>query len=419
MNLSEKLKAYLSKNDIEREKIVAPPENLYDTSDHIETLLNAKTVATPFGEHLVVEKNYPLSHIHGSTELRSVLDIPGHLTRIIAKDDAYKDFDFSNALFIDTETTGLAGGTGTLAFLTGIGFFDKNNFKVIQYFIRDYDEEAAALYSLNALLKNFKNIISFNGRCYDVPLLTTRYLLNRMENPLEDILHLDLLLSARRFYRERLESVSLSSLETNLLFIKRRGDIPGWEIPSVYFRFLNDRNPLPLKPIFYHNCMDILSMVAITDKIAKSLDDPINSESCQNQDYYCIGRVFEDMGMIEESICCYNEAVKVPEIKEKSYLQLSLLYKRLGNWHKAEELWIKMVEENLNTKFALLELAKYYEHKVKDYNKALKAAQRALEIERKKDVFTGYAHKEEIAELKKRIERIELKKEKSKTAIAL
>lgn len=160
-------------------------------------------------------------------------------------------------------------------------------------------------------------------------------------------------------------------------------------------------------------------MVAITDKIAKSLDDPINSESCQNQDYYCIGRVFEDMGMIEESIRCYNEAVKVPEIKEKSYLQLSLLYKRLGNWHKAEELWIKMVEENLNTKFALLELAKYYEHKVKDYNKALKAAQRALEIERKKDVFTGYAHKEEIAELKKRIERIELKKEKSKTAIAL
>lgn len=419
MNLSEKLKAYLSKNDIEREKIVAPPENLYDTSDHIETLLNAKTVATPFGEHLVVEKNYPLSHIHGSTELRSVLDIPGHLTRIIAKDDAYKDFDFSNALFIDTETTGLAGGTGTLAFLTGIGFFDKNNFKVIQYFIRDYDEEAAALYSLNALLKNFKNIISFNGRCYDVPLLTTRYLLNRMENPLEDILHLDLLLSARRFYRERLESVSLSSLETNLLFIKRRGDIRGWEIPSVYFQFLNDRNPLPLKPVFYHNCMDILSMVAITDKIAKSLDDPINSESCQNQDYYCIGRVFEDMGMIEESIRCYNEAVKVPEIKEKSYLQLSLLYKRLGNWHKAEELWIKMVEENLNTKFAVLELAKYYEHKVKDYNKALKAAQHALEIERKKDVFTGYAHKEEIAELKKRIKRIELKKEKSKTAIAL
>lgn len=252
-------------------------------------------------------------------------------------------------------------------------------------------------------------MVSFNGKSYDIPLLSTRYMLNRMENPLEKTFHLDLLACARRLYRERLGSVSLSSLEANLLSLKREGDIPGYEIPSVYFKFLRDKNPYPLKPIFYHNRMDILSMVTLTANMAKSFKAPFESKHCANQDYYCLGRVFEDMGMIEQSIECYEKALNVSWVRERSYTRLSLLYKRLDLWRKAERLWIDMVKNNINTVFALVELAKYYEHKLKDYDKAAQVTQKALETVYKKRTIVGHSLKDEIAELKKRLKRIDCK----------
>ncbi|AEE91126.1 conserved protein of unknown function [Tepidanaerobacter acetatoxydans Re1] len=413
MNLSEKLRAYVSNKQASDKRSDVPIKT--KPYSEISTLLGATTVNTPLGEHFVVEKSYPGSHIHGEIELNAIFNISGEIVKLIAKNCAYKDFDFSRAIFIDTETTGLAGGTGTMAFLAGVGFFEGSSFKIKQYFISDYDEEAAALYSLSDLLKNFDSFVSFNGKSYDIPLLSTRYMLNRMENPVEKTFHLDLLAAARRLYRERLESVSLSSLEENLLSLRREGDIPGYEIPSVYFRFLRDRNPNSLKPIFYHNRMDILSMVSLTVNMAKSFKTPFDSKTCVNQDYYCLGRVFEDMGMIEQSIRCYEMALDVPEVQEKSYRQLSLLYKRLNCWEDAENLWIKMAKGNIDTVFALEELAKYYEHKLKDYGKAALATQRALEIIYKKNTFIGYTLKDDICRFKKRLERIESKQEKNKS----
>lgn len=413
MNLSEKLKTFISnKQSDDKSKDEPVKTGLYPPA---HKLLGATTVTTPFGEHLLVERTYPSCYMHGNIELDLIFNISPEILKLIAKNCDYADFDFSDTVFIDTETTGLAGGTGTLAFLTGVGFFEGNVFKVLQYFIRDFDEEAAALYSLSELIKRFNSIVSFNGKSYDIPLLSTRYMLNRMDSPLEKPFHLDLLSSARRLYRERLESVSLSSLETNLLSLKREGDILGYEVPSVYFKFLRDKNPYPLKPIFYHNRMDILSMVTLTVNMAKSFKAPFNSTICANQDYYCLGRIFEDMGMIERSIRCYEKALNVSGVKEKSHTQLSLLYKRLNNWQEAEKLWINMAECNINTVFALVELAKYYEHKLKDYDRAALATQRALETEYKKKTLVGYSLKDEILELKKRLERIKCKKQKQES----
>ncbi len=413
MNLSEKLKTFISgkqKGNI-KTNIHTPKNDIYPA---VDTALEATTVNTPFGEHLIVKKTYPDSYLHGKIKLDSVFNISGEILKLIAKNCNYAGFDFSRAVFIDTETTGLAGGTGTLAFLTGVGFFEGNSFKILQYFIRDYDEEIAVLYSLSNLLKNFDSMVSFNGKSFDIPLLSTRYMLNRMENPVEKTFHLDLLASARRLYRERLESVSLSSLEINLLSLEREGDIPGCEIPSVYFKFLRDRNPYPLKPIIYHNRMDILSMVTLTVSMARSFKAPFDSTTCPNQDYYCLGRVFEDMGMIEQSIKCYEKALNVSGVREKSYTQLSLLYKRLERWQEAERLWINMAKYNINTVFALVELAKYYEHKLKDYDRAALVTQRALETVYKKSTFIGCSLKDEMSELKKRLERIKCKREKHK-----
>jgi uncharacterized protein YprB with RNaseH-like and TPR domain len=411
LNLSEKLKTFISGKQIDNIKTDehTRDKDLYPAMGKI---LEAKTVNTPLGEHFIVEKIYKSSHMHGEVKLDSVFNISPEILKLIAKNGVFESFDFSRAVFIDTETTGLAGGTGTLAFLIGVGFFEGNEFRIIQYFISDYDEETAALYSLRGLLKNFDSMVSFNGKSFDIPLLSTRYMLNRIENPLEKTFHLDLLACARRLYRERLESVSLSSLETNLLSLKREGDIPGYEIPSVYFRFLRDKNPYPIKPIFYHNRMDILSMVTLTANMAKSFKAPFDSKNCANQDYYCLGRIFEDMGMIERSIECYEKALNVSGVRERSYTQLSLLYKRLDRWQEAERLWIDMAKSNINIVFALVELAKYYEHKLKDYDKAAQVTKKALETVYKKRTLVGNSLKDELAELKKRFERIKCKREK-------
>ncbi|NLZ51748.1 MAG: tetratricopeptide repeat protein [Thermoanaerobacteraceae bacterium] len=413
MNLSEKLKTFLSNESVRNKKEHIKTRFYPSVSD----IVGGTTVTTPFGEHLLVEKTYPGSHIHGNIQLDLVCNISGEIIKLIAKSSAYESFDFARAVFIDTETTGLAGGSGTLAFLIGVGFFQGNDFKILQYFISDYDKETAALYSLSKLLEKFNGIVTFNGKSYDIPLLEARYMLSRMESPFKKPFHLDLLASARRLYKERLESVSLSSLETNLLCFKRDGDIPGFEIPSVYFRFLKDNNPHPLKPIFYHNRMDILSMVTLTNSMACAFKEHLDSTTCVNQDYYCLGRVFEDMGMIEQSIKCYEKALHVMEVKDKSYTQLSLLYKRLGQWQEAERLWTAMVKSNIRPVFALVELAKYYEHKLKDYDRAAEATQKALEKVYTRNALVGYTLKEEIFELKKRLERIKCKQNKHETSI--
>jgi uncharacterized protein YprB with RNaseH-like and TPR domain len=412
LKLSEKLRAFLSTKPKEKKDEKNLTTNFHKS---LGDILGTIEISTPFGEHLLVERSYPDSHIHGNVQLNLIYNISGEIIKLIAKCPDYEDLDFRRAVFIDTETTGLAGGSGTLAFLIGVGFFEGDSFKVLQYFISDYDKEAAALYSLSNLLKKFDSLVTFNGKSYDIPLLEARYMISRMESPFNKTFHLDLLSAARRLYKERLESVSLSSLEQNLLSLKREGDIPSYEIPSVYFRFLRDSNPYPLKPVFYHNRMDILSMVTLTISMANAFKEPLDTTSCKNQDYYCLGRVFEDMGMVEKSIECYKRALQVQGVREKTHAQLSLLYKRLGRWQEAERLWMAMVEANIRPVFALVELAKYYEHRLKDYNRAAKAAQMALENVYKKNSLVGYTLKDEIVELKKRLERIKCKQKKYET----
>jgi uncharacterized protein YprB with RNaseH-like and TPR domain len=411
LNLAEKLKNFIANKEVQdktEELSMKRPSNY----PRVDEVLEAKELNTPFGEHLMAEMIYSSSFKHGNRILANIFDTAPDTVKLIAKDSNFEEFDFSRCVFIDTETTGLAGGTGTLAFLIGLGFFEGERFRVIQYFMRDYDEETAVLYTLANLLREFDSIVSFNGKSYDIPLLSTRYMLNRMENPFNKAFHLDLLSSARRLYKERFESVSLSSLETNLLSLGRKGDIPGYEIPSVYFQYLRDRNPHPLKPIFYHNRMDILSMVTLSASIAESFDDPFATTACADQDFYCLGRVFQDMGMIDRSIDCYKRALDIPGVRGKAYIQLSLLFKRQGQWEQAEKLWLRMIDKRIHVIFALVELAKYYEHRVKDYNKALAVSQKALEEACKKASLTRFSSKDEIAELKKRCQRIEGKKGK-------
>jgi len=418
VNLYDKLKTYIGKD--ENRDGIQPYDRGnegFDSGDFLRIqkneligrALNATPVKTPLGEHLIAVNSYEDAFCHADVRLSGIFTIPPEIIGLIAKDSCYNSFDFMKSVFIDTETTGLAGGSGTYAFLIGVGYFEGQSFKLVQYFMRDYDEEPAVLHSLNNLVKGFESVVSFNGKAYDIPLLSTRFLINRMENPMGKPFHLDLLASARRLYKERLASVSLSSLETNLFSMERQGDMPSFEIPSIYFRFLRDKNPNPLKPIFYHNRMDILSMVTLIIKMAGALQDPFGSDSCAAQDFYCLGKLYEEMEMFGESIKSYSKALEIPGVREKAYVRLSLLYKRLGRWDEAQKLWMQMARDNIHTAFALVELAKMYEHRTREYEKAEQVTRRALELAYKSRGLLGFTPEEEIKELKKRLERIMIK----------
>ena len=179
MRLSDKLRTFVKQPCSPNEKI-----NTHDQCD-ICRVLNSSSIRNAYGEHLVIEKIYDRNYSHAGVILSKIFDIPPEALTIMSKNSKFTNFDFSKALFIDTETTGLAGGSGTYAFLVGVGYFDGSSFTLKQYFMKDFNEETAMLYSLQKLFKDFGFIVSFNGKAYDVPLLATRFLINRMENPLE------------------------------------------------------------------------------------------------------------------------------------------------------------------------------------------------------------------------------------------
>lgn len=412
MSYIDKLKTYLGSSASIRQT-TEDTTDAKDYPDEFHRVLGGVPVVSPHGAHMVADNDCRITQMHGGLCLSGALDISPEIIELMAKDSIFRGFDFRRALFIDTETTGLSGGTGTLAFLIGVGYFREDRFHMRQYFLRDFDEEASALCAMVGQTADYDYLVSFNGRSFDIPLLSTRLMLNRMANPFEDMPNLDLLFSARRIFKERLKSVSLSSLESELFDLKRTGDIPGYEIPSVYFRYLRDKNPVPLRPIFYHNRIDILSMVTLAVRLAKALADPFCQGNCADEDYYCLGKIYADRGDTDKAIRCYTKALEIPAVRGRAYIELSLLYKRRGRAADAKKLWHEMDERGIEASFALVELAKYYEHLAKDYDKAMNCTQRAIELALKRKAFSAdMINISDLVQLNKRRERIKRKQNK-------
>ncbi len=314
-------------------------------------------------------------------------------------------------LFIDTETTGLMGGTGTLPFMIGAGYFEEDKFIVRQYFMRDYDDEYALLLDLNELIKDHNYLVSFNGKSFDLPLLETRFVLNRL-NKIEIDFHFDLLHISRRVWNH-LPSCSLGSLEEEILDIYRRDDIPGSDIPKIYFKFLRKKDPLLVAPVFKHNLIDIVSLVVLLKHLLEVYN---NSKSCQLSAYelYNLGKYWEKKKGLAQSINFYEKAkIKSDKYKlnEDIAKKLSWQYKRNDEWEKAVSIWEEMLENEQGKLFPYIELTKFYEHQQKDFKKAKKYVIIAKDILREKRVlFENYSDKKE--KLDYRLNRLEKKLEK-------
>ncbi|MEJ2757708.1 MAG: ribonuclease H-like domain-containing protein, partial [Anaerolineales bacterium] len=328
----------------------------------IESLLEGELAVTPHGEVFQVEEQFPLDYQQGNTPL--LLSSSLDLISAWAGDERIAAHSPEQFAFVDTETTGLAGGSGTYAFMVGVGRFEPEGFHLMQFFMRDPSEEPALLHALEQFLAPCETVVSFNGKSYDLPLLHARYTTNGWPFPLQQTAHLDLLHLARRLWRDRLPSRTLTYLEEHILEQTRTGeDTPGYMIPELYFEYLRSGDARPLKGIFYHNAMDILTLAALTNHIAHLLTDPLDGRVAHALDLAAIGKLNEDLGYLDKAARILAHSLEHPmpgEIKSQVMKRLSFVHKRRGEMPEALSLWWQAAADR--EMYAHEELAKYFEH---------------------------------------------------------
>ena len=200
-----------------------------------ELLPDSEEITTASGPVFVIHGRHHRGVLHGRKRIGELAHLDTRHAALLAGHPSLLNYNLQDALFLDTETTGLSGGTGTLAFLIGLGWYDGDAFITRQLFARDFSEEAALLDCLTGLAQDKRFLVTFNGKAFDINLLSTRFILNRMKDPLSAMPHLDLLHPSRRLIGHRLENSRLVTIEEKILGHSREGDIPGSEIPQRYF----------------------------------------------------------------------------------------------------------------------------------------------------------------------------------------
>jgi uncharacterized protein YprB with RNaseH-like and TPR domain len=346
----------------------------------METIVDAEVLETDFGSCCIRTKEYDLTKTHGTVSLGQIDAVSPYFLHLAGKDENLLEIDLRRSLFFDTETTGLAGGSGTYIFLAGAGYFENDKFIIRQFFLRDFPDELATLQAINKLLNSFSGLVSFNGKSFDWPLLQTRFIYHRIKSALTDPPHLDLLHAARRVWKHRLRDCSLGNLENEIILVHRDNDIPSYLIPQLYFQYLRTKDPQPLHKVFYHNETDILSLVSLTIMLNQIHEQPIQKLD-HSVDLTTLAKHYENTNQWQRNIAIYQALLKSEsnmEFKAEINLRLSYCYKRLGQWENALSLWEQLLASGSFRIEPYEELAKYYEHLVRDYNKAEQIVLKAL-----------------------------------------
>lgn len=346
-------------------------ENAPLESYSLENVLDGEWVSNNSNEVFIVTKRYPLDHKHGNVNLSEQADL--HLISQYAKNEKIHPTSLDKLLFLDTEATGLYTGVGTYTFLIGTGKFTPDCFEIKQFFLREPGEEISQLTTFEEYIAGAQTLVTYNGKAFDLPLLTTRFIFNLLPSPVNDLYHIDLLHLARRLWKLRLPSRTLGNIETFILEFQRSGmDIPGWMIPDLYYDYLHTNDARPLQQVFYHNEIDVLSMAALLIHISQMLTNPLDHHH-HSLDILSIAKLYADLGHIEYAIRLYNHALEHHQYEDQHALpaikHLAALEKRRQNYNAAITWWKLAAEKG--ELYAYIELAKVYEHVHKDYSQAI------------------------------------------------
>ncbi len=376
----------------------------------IDRVMEGECIGDEDNGFFLVRRDFPLDYEQGNVVLGDALKSnAGHIA-LSANDTELTCFDARTALFMDTETTGLAGGSGTIAFLIGVGYFVDDVFRLDQCFMRDYDDEEPMLEFLSDLFRDRETIVGYNSKSFDLPLLQSRCIQNRVPCRLSGLPHYDLVHAARRFWKRRLKDCSLGNIERQILGVHRHGDVPSYLIPQLWFNYVHTRDARALSPVFYHHQMDILSLVSLTAWLCQCLDRPLGNGFDHAEDKLSLVRIYFQQKKYDALIPHAQEFLKESHptpLRRECLEMLGMAFKRRNRFSEMQQSWETLLEECPHDYTAIIELMKHHEHRTRD----LKAAY-ALGTSYQDHWREQHPHDEnsiELRALQHRLERLERK----------
>jgi hypothetical protein len=387
----------------------APKKEFWGETIALEKIVRGEEIENKHGRFFLASDIMPGNCRHGRRNICEALNLDMHAAGVLAGDNTLSNCRCEEGLFLDTETTGLSGGTGTMAFLIGLGWFEDGAFHIRQIFARDFSEERAALFYLTEIAAQKNFLVTFNGKAFDVNLLSTRFIMNRLKSDLVNLPHLDLLHPSRRILGHRLENSRLGTLEVEVLGVFREGDIPGWEIPQRYFDWLKQRDGRLLEAIFEHNKLDVISMATLTAHLTEILCAKRELQSSHADDYLAAARLLfkrRDTERAGKILDVFGENQAGDELSAISKKELASLCKRTGRWNEATQIWQELLEIAPTDFSSVSEMAKWLEHHAHDYHAAKMLVENALSQN------NGFSQDEKES-LAHRLKRLKAKSEKA------
>ena len=324
---------------------------------------------------------YDLADPWGETLLSTLVRDPSSLRLRIPLDGSGLEIPLTQCLFVDCETTGLSGGAGTVAFLTAVGQLLPEGFAVEQYFLPDPADEAGKLDHLYQRFETAGALVTYNGASFDLPLLEGRFHFWRLDPSFRELPHFDLLWPTRAIFRQRIGECSLSNVEARLLKFARTEDLPGAEVPEVYFQYLREGFSPRLHTVFEHNCLDVVSLFVyalwlteMTQPTRPSLADPDDLMAWAR--YLFRRRQYASahtaLGEAEQRVLSRTQRAHLSELRGR-------IHKREHDYDAAHTHWERVAHFEPDRIDAAEEIAKHLEHRRRDYGAALATVDGALE----------------------------------------
>jgi hypothetical protein len=354
----------------------------------------AASIQTPFGPVAVIDRQFDAGWHLGAVRVEECDVVsPEALSALTGRPVSPRVTPRAGPVFLDLETTGLSGGAGTVAFLVGCGYFEHGAFRTRQFFLDGYAAERALLHAVAEFLGDAPFIVTYNGRTFDVPVMEMRWQFHRIEAPIGELPHVDMLPPARRLWREADDggerSCRLVALEEALLGYVRTGDVPGWEIPQRYFHFVRHGDASPLEPVLLHNRLDLVSLAAITARAQRLFE--LGPEIARDAaECVALGRLYRRCRRGAQARDCFRQAAArwdaVHSVREDALYELATLLRRERRFNEAAAVWRELLAlghgRSRAGRDAIHALAVHHEHREKDLRTARVLAMRALQAER-------------------------------------
>jgi uncharacterized protein YprB with RNaseH-like and TPR domain len=379
-------------------------------AERLAEILGAAPRRNKFGEHLALRRWF--SDAVGFENPEGRLDRAA--LQLLSPGAPESVCDPQQWLFLDTETTGIVGGTGTYPFLIGIAWWDTGGLEVEQFFMREHSEEHSVLVALAERMAERRVLVTFNGKTFDWPLLETRYEMTRKIRVPAPRAHLDFLHPARNLWRLRLGSARLPELERHVLGWNRGADVMSELIPQIYFDYLRGGSPEPLVHIFHHNQMDLRGLAGLASRTLTVLSNP-ELHGKDALELFGVSRICARSGEPARAKRLYERSIaaELPaEIAVAAQRFLARLAKREGDHALACELWEKMLGASRDGFEAYEQLAIHYERRAHTPERALDLVGKALADLRRASrlgLIAASAYQQKRARFERRLARLQRK----------